>query len=106
MSALIWAQQEPAGAGRFLASLLPILLIGLIFYLLIFLPMRKRQRSQAQLIANLKNGDKVITNSGIYGTIARVNDNTIQLKVADQVKIEIAKSAVASLQMSPQRPEK
>jgi preprotein translocase subunit YajC len=49
----------------------------------------------------LKNGDKVVTNSGIYGTIAGIKDNSFQLKVADQVKIEIAKSAIASLQATP-----
>lgn len=87
--------------GRFLASLMPILLIGVIFYLLIFLPMRKRQKNQEQLISNLKNGDKVITSSGIYGTIAGVRDTTVQLKVTDQVKIEVAKSAIASFQLSP-----
>lgn len=84
--------------ARFFASLLPILLIGLIFYLLIFLPMRKRQKNLEKLIAGLKNGDKVITQSGIYGTVAGIKENTVLLKVADQVKIEVAKSAVASLQ--------
>lgn len=84
--------------ARFFASLLPILLIGLIFYLLIFLPMRKRQKNLEKLIAGLKNGDKVIIQSGIYGTVAGIKENTVLLKVADQVKIEVAKSAVASLQ--------
>ncbi len=53
------------------------------------------------LIASLSNGDKVITNGGIHGTIAGVRDDTFILKVADQVKIEIAKSAIASLQSAP-----
>lgn len=60
--------------------------------------MRNRQKSLDTLISSLKNGDKVITNGGLYGTIAGDRDNTFILKVADQVKIEVAKKAIASLQ--------
>jgi preprotein translocase subunit YajC len=76
----------------------PILLIGVIFYLLIFMPMRKRQKKVESMISALKNGDKVITSSGIYGVIAGVKDRTIILKIADQVKIEVAKNAITGLQ--------
>ena len=58
----------------------PILLIGVIFYLLIFMPMRKRQKKVELMIAALKNGDKVITSSGIYGVVAGVKDRTLLLK--------------------------
>jgi preprotein translocase subunit YajC len=77
-----------------------IALIGVIFYLLIFMPMRKRQKKLEAMVAVLKNGDRVITNSGIYGVVAGVKDRTILLKIADQVKIEIAKNAIAGLQDS------
>jgi len=76
----------------------PIIFIGLIFYLLIFMPMRKKQKKLDAMIAALKSGDKVITNAGIYGVVAGVKERTLILKVADQVKIEIAKNAVAGLQ--------
>jgi len=92
------AQQSPS-AG--ILSLMPILLIFVIFYLLIYRPMRKRQRMQEEMITNLKNGDKVITNGGIYGTVAGLKDHTLILKVADTVKIEVAKNAIASLQPAP-----
>jgi preprotein translocase subunit YajC len=85
-----------------MAGLLPILLIIGIFYLLIYRPMRRRQRAVETMIAGLKNGDKVITNGGVYGTVAGVKENTVLLKVADQVKIEVAKASISSLQ-SPQR---
>ena len=81
-----------------LVQFAPILIIGVIFYLLIFMPMRKKQKKLEAMIGALKNGDRVITGSGIYGVIAGVKDRTFILKVADQVKIEIAKSAVAGLQ--------
>jgi preprotein translocase subunit YajC len=76
----------------------PIIIIGAIFYLLIFMPMRKKQKKLEAMIGALRNGDKVITSSGIYGVIAGVKDKTFVLKIADQVKIEISKSAVSGLQ--------
>jgi preprotein translocase subunit YajC len=79
-------------------SLLPFLVIGVVFYLLVFMPMKKRQKKMETLIAALKNGDKVITNSGIYGVIAGVNDKTFILRISDQVKIEISKNAIAGPQ--------
>ena len=56
---------------------------------------RKRQKKLETVIASLKNGDKVITTSGIYGVVTGVKDTTLILKIADQVKIEVAKSAIA-----------
>lgn len=76
----------------------PIVIIGVIFYLLIINPMRKKQKKVEAMIAALKNGDKVITSSGIYGVVAGVKDKTFILKIADQVKIEVAKNAVSGLQ--------
>ena len=93
----ILAQQSTPPQGGYL-GLLPFILIAGIFYLLIIRPMRTRQKKLEALIASLKNGDKVITSGGIYGTIAGVREHTFLLKVADQVKMEVAKNAVASLQ--------
>ncbi len=81
--------------------LLTFLPIALIFYLLIYRPTRKRQKNLETMIANLKNGQKVVTNGGIYGTVAGIKDNTVLLKVGDQVKIEVAMSAIASLRSAP-----
>jgi preprotein translocase subunit YajC len=82
----------------------PILIIGIIFYLLIFMPMRKRQKKMEMMIAELKNGDKVITSSGIYGVVAGVKDKTFIIKIADQVKIEVTKNAVSGLQGPEETP--
>lgn len=87
-----------AGIPDAVIQFAPILIIGIIFYLLIFMPMRKRQKKVDAMIAALKNGDKVITSSGIYGVVAGVKEKTFILKIADQVKIEITKNAVAGLQ--------
>ncbi len=89
---------QQAGAPDMLIQFAPIIIIGVIFYLLIFMPMRKRQKKLDLMIGALKNGDKVITSSGIYGTIAGVKEKTFILKISDQVKIEVSKNAVSGLQ--------
>ncbi|MFQ5738884.1 MAG: preprotein translocase subunit YajC [Acidobacteriota bacterium] len=96
------AQQSPNTGA--LVGFVPIILIVLIFYFLMYRPMRKRQKNLETMIAGLKNGDKVISNGGIYGTVAGIRENTVLLKVADQVKIEVAKNAISSLQSKPQPP--
>jgi preprotein translocase subunit YajC len=83
---------------EFLTQVGPLLIIFVIFYLLIFMPMKKRQKKVEQMIVALKNGDRVVTSSGIYGVIAGVKDKTFIIKIADQVKIEVAKNAITGLQ--------
>ncbi len=87
-----------AASPNALLQFAPLLIVVVIFYLLIFMPMKKRQKKVEQMIAALRNGDRVITGSGIYGVIAGVKDKTFILKIADQVKIEVAKNAIAGLQ--------
>ena len=70
------------------------LAIGLIFYFIVFLPNKKRQRALQETLDNLKNGDKVKTSGGIYGVVAGIKEDRVMLKVADQVKIEISKNAI------------
>ena len=103
MQLLTLAQQ--ADSANLLLQFAPILIIGVIFYLLIFMPMRKRQKKLESVISVLRNGDKVITNSGIYGVVAGVKEKTLILKISDQVKIEIAKSAIAGLQSPDETPQ-
>jgi preprotein translocase subunit YajC len=101
---LFLAQQAPAPSGAPqadpLMSLLPFLFMGVLFYFLLIRPQQKRQKQHRQLMDNLKTGDRVVTNSGIHGLIANVKETTFLLKVADNVKIEIDKSAVAGIEKS------
>lgn len=85
------------GAGSMLVSLGPIVLIFVIFYLLLIRPQQKRQKEHKKLIAALKKGDKVVTNSGLYGVISSINDekNIVVLKIAENVKVEFTRSSVA-----------
>jgi preprotein translocase subunit YajC len=81
-----------------LGGILPIVLIMGIFYVLLILPAQKRQKKVTQMLAALKNGDKVVTTGGIYGTIVGIEDDAIQLRIADQVKIKVLRSAIGGLQ--------
>ena len=85
----------PGGNGPgFTDQLMLILIIFSIFYFIVFRPMRKGQRDTEQMRSDLKNGDRVLTNGGIYGTVVGVSEDVVQLRIADQVKIQLAKSAV------------
>ena len=66
-------------------------------YFIMFRPQKKRQQEQQRLISALKTGDKVVTNAGIHGLIANVKETTVMLKIADNVKIEVEKSAVTNV---------
>jgi preprotein translocase subunit YajC len=81
-----------------IAQFLPILLIMVIFYVLLILPAQKRQKKTAAMLSALKNGDKVITNGGVFGTIVGLEDEAVQLRIADQVKVKVLRSAIAGLQ--------
>ena len=93
------------GSGGGVADFLPIFLLVAIFYFLIYRPMRKRQKNVEEMISSLKNGDRVITSGGVFGTVAGLRENSVLLKVADQVKIEVTKSAITSRQ-APKEPSK
>lgn len=87
----------PAAQPNPLASFVPIILIFIIMYFLLFRPQMKRQKEQARLVAALKTGDRVVTASGIHGMISNVKDRTVVVKIADNVKIEMEKTAIANV---------
>jgi preprotein translocase subunit YajC len=69
-----------------------------ILYFLILLPMKKQRRKVQEFQSGLKVGDKIVTTGGIYGVITRVNDSSVQVQIADKVRIEIARAAVGGYQ--------
>ena len=79
-------------------QLLPFALILGIFYFVMILPMRKRQQKVQEFQGGLKVGDKVITSGGIFGSITRVSDQTVQLQVANNVRIEVSRPAIVGFQ--------
>ena len=88
----------PEGGVSPLVQLLPFALILAIFYFLILLPMKRRQKKIQEFQGALKVGDKIVTTSGIYGQITKLGDKSVQVQIADKVRIEIARAAVGGYQ--------
>jgi preprotein translocase subunit YajC len=79
-------------------SLIPFALMIGIFYVLVLLPMRRRQRKVQEFQSALKVGDRVITTSGIYGAITKLDEKSVQVQIADKVRIEVARAAIGGYQ--------
>jgi preprotein translocase subunit YajC len=78
-----------------LFQFLPFILIFAVFYFLVFAPMRKKQKKHSEMLQQLKAGDRVVTSGGIHGIVVGVTDDVVQLRIADQVKVDVSKSAVS-----------
>jgi preprotein translocase subunit YajC len=90
---------QAGGLGSALGS--PIIMMAVvmgIFYVMLILPQQRQRKKLAEMLASIKSGDKVITNGGIYGTVNGIDGDTIILKIADQVKIRIARSAITQVE--------
>lgn len=95
---LLFAMGAPSSGVSPLVQLIPIALMVAIFYFIILLPMRRRQKKVQQFLEGLKVGDRVVTTGGIYGSITKLNEKSIQLQIADKVRIEIARAAIGGYQ--------
>ena len=97
-SSFVLAMAAPQGGGSPLAPLIPLVLMIGIFYFIIVLPMRRRQKKVQEFQSSLKVDDKVVTTSGIHGVIKKVNEKTVAVQIADKVRVEITRSAIAGYQ--------
>jgi preprotein translocase subunit YajC len=88
------------GGQSLLLTFLPMILIFVVFYFLLIAPARKKQKQHGEMLNQLKNGDRVITNGGIHGTIVGVTDDLVQLRIAEKTKIDVSKQAIAAMQAS------
>jgi preprotein translocase subunit YajC len=88
-------QQQPSNS---IALFAPYVLIALVFYFLLFMPMQRQKKKTQQMLAELKNGDVVVTSGGITGTVVAVESDTIVIRVKpDNLKLQIARSAVNTI---------
>lgn len=85
------AQQSP------LVSLMPIALIFIIFYFLLIRPQKKKQKDHAAMLGELKKNDDVVTSGGIYGTIVNLQDDIVTVRIDDNTRIKVQKSAISGL---------
>ena len=89
------ATPPPGGVAGMLPVLLPPLAIFLVFYFLMIRPQQKKSREQKDMLSNLKTGDQIVTTGGLYGTIVKFGENNrVKVKIAENVTVEIARSAV------------
>jgi preprotein translocase subunit YajC len=101
------AMATPAqGAPSPWVQFLPFVLVLAIFYFVILLPMKRRQQKVQSFLAALKVGDRVVTSGGIFGTVTRVSDQSLQLQIAERVRIEVSRAAIVGYQgQEPVAPE-
>jgi preprotein translocase subunit YajC len=99
-SMLVGMAQAPGAPGP-LVQFLPIVFVMAIFFFLVILPMRRRQAKVQTFLAALKPGEKVITSGGIYGTITKVEEQSLQLQIANNVKVDVARNAIVGYQGQP-----
>jgi preprotein translocase subunit YajC len=97
----VFAMGATAEGGSPLVQVIPFVLILAIFYFVILLPGKKKQQKVQEFLENLKENDRIITTGGIYGQIARINGDKVQLQIADKVRIDVSKAAIGGYQGQP-----
>jgi preprotein translocase subunit YajC len=98
-----YAQAAPGGGGDLFVSILPLLLIFVVFYFLLIRPQQQKVKAHRQMIENIKKGDQVVTGGGIIGRVTRVEpDSTLLVEIASNVQVKVAKGTIADVLNKPQ----
>ncbi len=102
LNPVVLAMSVPSGQGTSpLVQFIPFVLVLGIFYFVILLPMKRRQKKVDAFLGGLKVGDKVVTTGGLFGTVARLEEQSVHLQVAPNVRVEVARTAIAGYQGQP-----
>jgi preprotein translocase subunit YajC len=88
---------QATGTSALIVNMLPIAAIFLVFYFLVIAPANKQKKKTMEMLSSLKKGDRVVTQGGIYGTIQGVEPEVVTLKIAENVKVRLARSAVTGV---------
>jgi len=96
-NAVTSAPGGPAPAPNPIVSFMPIVVVCAILYLLVIRPQQKQSKDHKRMVDNLKSGDRVLTQGGIYGTVSTLKGNIVILKIADNVRVEVNRSAIAQV---------
>ena len=94
----VFALAAPPEGGSLLVNFIPLLLVVGIFYFIILMPMKQKQKKVQEFLGGLKVNDRVITTGGIYGQITRLGEQSVQLQIADKVRIDVARASIGGLQ--------
>lgn len=97
-----YAQAGGAPAGFDLISLMPLVLIFVVFYFLLIRPQQRKMKAHREMIGALKRGDKVLTGGGIIGTVVKVEDGELLVEVAKDVRVRVARGTISDLLSKPE----
>jgi preprotein translocase subunit YajC len=97
-----YAQAGGAPAGFDLISLMPLVLIFVVFYFLLIRPQQRKMKTHREMIAAIKRGDKVLTGGGIIGTVVKAEDNELLVEVAKDVRVRVARGTISDLLSKPE----
>lgn len=100
-----WAQAAPAGPGP-LISMLPLVMIGLVFYFLVMRPQQQKAREHRLLLENLKRNDEVITAGGIYGKVVALAEQIITVEIAPNVRVRVSREQISTVVSAARSEEK
>lgn len=104
-SVMAYAADPAAGGANAFGSFFPLIIIFIIFYFFLIRPQQKKAKEHQQLLNALKKDDKVLTSGGIYGTVVQVKGDIVEVKIAETVKVQVAKSSVSSVIVPGQNSE-
>ncbi len=97
---LAYAMPQPSGEGgeaSFLTTLLPMILVFAVFYLLLIRPQQKKAKEHQVMLRNLKKGDSVMTQGGLFGTVVALSDRVVTLEIAEKVRVRVSRAHVAGI---------
>jgi preprotein translocase subunit YajC len=94
----VFAMGSAPEGSSLLVQFVPLVLVVGIFYFIILLPMKRKQQKVQEFLDNLKVGDRVVTTGGMYGQVTRLGEQSVQLQIADKIRVEVAKASIGGYQ--------
>ena len=98
LSGPVFAMGAAPEGSSVLLQFVPLVLVVGIFYFIILLPMKRKQQKVQEFLDNLKVGDRIVTTGGMYGQVTRLGEQSVQLQIADKIRIEVAKASIGGYQ--------
>ena len=98
MLGMAWAiNGQVGGTSGLFGAMVPLILIFVIFYFLLIMPQRKKQKQHQEMVKNVKKGDKITTSGGVYGTVTRVKKNYVEVEIANQIVVKLQRGSISGL---------
>ena len=101
LDTFVLAMASPQQGANPLLSFIPLIAMLGIFYFILVLPMKKKQQKVQAFLQALKEGDRVVTSGGLFGTITKLKDEAVQLQIAQNVKVDVSRAAIVGYQGQP-----